>query len=69
MRDLISYLKANQGVRADIESDIATGSKNLARIVGIADGLQVTEDRLSTNHHFSNVLFNVMRGGLFMDNY
>ena len=69
VRDLISYLKANQGVRADIESDIATGSKNLARIVGIADGLQVTEDRLSTNHHFSNVLFNVMRGGLFMDNY
>jgi len=69
VRDLISYLKANQDIRADIESDIAAGSKNLARIVGIADGLQVTKDRLSTNHHFSNVLFNVMRGGLFMDNY
>ncbi len=69
VRDLTSYLKKNQNISADIERDIAAGSQNLARIVGIADGLQVTEDRLSTNHHFSNVLFNVMRGGLFMDNY
>ena len=67
--DLIAYLKADRSISEDIEADIATGSQNLARIVSTADGLQVTEDRLSANHHFSNVLFNVMRGGLFMDNY
>jgi len=56
-------------IAEDIEADIQLGSKNLARIVGTSDGFQVTEDRLSANHHFANVLFNVMRGGLFADNY
>ncbi len=69
VRDLIAYLKSDKNIAEDIEADIALGSENLARIVGISDGLQVTEDRLSANHHFANVLFNVMRGGLFVDNY
>ena len=69
VRDLIAYLKSEKNIAEDIEADIALGSENLARIVGISDGLQVTEDRLSANHHFANVLFNVMRGGLFVDNY
>ena len=69
VKDLIAYLKANKNITDDIEADIALGSENLARIVGISDGLQVTEDKLSANHHFANVLFNVMRGGLFVDNY
>ena len=62
-------MKSDKNIAEDIEADIALGSENLARIVGISDGLQVTEDRLSANHHFANVLFNVMRGGLFVDNY
>ena len=69
VKDLIAYLKADKNITQDIEADIAFGSENLARIVGISDGLQVTEDKLSANHHFANVLFNVMRGGLFVDNY
>lgn len=69
VKDLMAYLKANKNIIEDIEADIALGSENLARIVGISDGLQVTEDKLSANHHFANVLFNVMRGGLFVDNY
>ena len=69
VKDLIAYLKADKNITQDIEADIALGSENLARIVGISDGLQVTEDKLSANHHFANVLFNVMRGGLFVDNY
>lgn len=66
---LIDYITNGKEILADIEADIAEGTENLARIVGNADGLQVTEDVLSANHHFSNVLFNVMRGGLFDDNY
>ncbi len=69
VRELISFLHNSDDVAEQVESDIALGSLNLARIVGTSDGLQVTEDRLSANHHFSNVLFNVMRGGLFVDNY
>ncbi len=69
VKDLIAYIKADKNIRAEVYADVAEGSDNLARIVGNADGLQVTEDVLSSNHHFSNVLFNVMRGGLFDDNY
>ena len=69
VKNLIAFLDADSNIAAEIEADIALGSKNLSRIVGVSDGLQVTEDKLSANHHFSNVLFNVMRGGLFVDNY
>ena len=69
IRDLIAYINENKQISADIDEDIALGSKNLARIIGTSDGFQVTEDRLSANHHSANVLFNVMRGGLFADNY
>jgi hypothetical protein len=53
----------------DIDADIAQGSANLARIVASADGLQYTADELSRWRHFSNTLFNVMRGGLPGDGY
>ncbi|MGL1902352.1 MAG: hypothetical protein OCC49_09460 [Fibrobacterales bacterium] len=69
VKDLIAYIKADKNIRAEVYADVTEGSDNLSRIVGNADGLQVTEDVLSSNHHFSNVLFNVMRGGLFDDNY
>ena len=69
VNNLSQYIEQDKHVRADISADIALGSHNLARIVGNADGLQVTQDVLSANHHFSNVLFNVMRGGLFDNNY
>ncbi|MBN2414002.1 hypothetical protein JXQ31_20170 [candidate division KSB1 bacterium] len=52
-----------------LKQDVERGTENLVKIVGFADGLQVTEDRLTTSRHFSNVLFNVMRGGIFDNNY
>ncbi|MCC6271811.1 MAG: hypothetical protein IT190_11075, partial [Microbacteriaceae bacterium] len=52
-----------------IEQDIALNSLNLERIVASADGLQVSRDGLVTAHHFANVMFNVMRGGIFFDQY
>ncbi len=59
--------------RAELSSqlwaDIEQGTANLLASMASADGLQVSEDTLSTAHHFSNVLFNTMRGGIFADNY
>ena len=51
---------------ADLAQDIALGNDRLAKIIGTADGFQVTSETLSTAHHTANVLFNVMRGGLLM---
>ena len=56
-------------VQADLFQDIEKGTSDLVKIIACADGLQESGDRLSTAHHFSNVLFNVMRGGVFADHY
>jgi len=52
-----------------IKTDILEGDKALKAIIASADGIQVTNDQLSSTHHFANVLFNTMRGGTFADNY
>jgi hypothetical protein len=52
-----------------VRDDIDAGTRNLVKIVASADGLQLTGDSLASAHHFSNVLFNVMRGGTFEASY
>ncbi len=52
-----------------LEQDIAANNENLKEIVASADGLQVSDDPLCTAHHFANVMFNVMRGGIFSNGY
>ncbi|MFB9053965.1 hypothetical protein ACFFVB_12835 [Formosa undariae] len=52
-----------------IQKDIDAGTKRLIELSGAADGLQVTADPLTNMRHFSNTLFNIMRGGIFDDNY
>ena len=56
-------------VQVDLHQDIEKGTSNLVTIITSADGIQESGDRLSTAHHFANALFNVMRGGIFVDNY
>jgi hypothetical protein len=45
--------------------DTAAATRRLRAIVGAADGVQTSADETTTAHHFANVLFNVMRGGVF----
>lgn len=52
-----------------IKKDIARGSQNLIALVAASDGLQLTEDPLTNNRHFANTMFNIMRGGIFDNNY
>ena len=56
-------------LKDDIEKDIAENRSNLTEIVAQADGLQLSADRSTTTHQFANVMFNVMRGGIFYDQY
>lgn len=46
---------------------IAAADESTARLrqlVGAADGLQAGAEETTTAHHFANVLFNIMRGGI-----
>ena len=65
----LNNLQTNSNLAAEVKADIERGSENLRRLIGTSDGLQVTGDTLTANHHAANVLFNIMRGGLFEDNY
>ncbi len=49
--------------------DIEKGTHNLKNIVANADGMQMGNDELSCARHFSNTLFNIMRGGVFIKSY
>ena len=69
VRDTLKNLQTNADLASEIQADIALGTEHLKRLVSTADGLQVSGDELTANHHSANVLFNIMRGGLFEDNY
>lgn len=56
-------------IERDIREDIARGREELRRLVASADGSQLTADRPTVQRHFSNVLFNIMRGGVYIDGY
>jgi len=61
---VVALLKSGGDLRAQLDEDVARGTGNLIRIVAEADGLEVTGDDLNSWRHFSNALFNTMRGGI-----
>ncbi|MBR9909652.1 MAG: hypothetical protein GYB33_04765 [Gammaproteobacteria bacterium] len=56
-------------VAADIARSIERGSDELARIMAGGDGFQATAEENVTTHHYANVLFNILRGGAFIEQY
>jgi hypothetical protein len=66
---LINDIKNNTNIVAKVFENIETGNQNLRKLVASSDGIIHTNDTLQDNRHYSNVLFNIMRGGIFDDNY
>lgn len=52
-----------------ILEDIKKGTTNLKRMVSMADGFQITNTEMCYARHYTNTLFNIMRGGVFIKNY
>ena len=67
--ELNRLLRQPAKLRKLVDADIVRGTEELQRIVGKADGLQKSAQPLGNARHYSNVLFNVMRGGIFYDDY
>jgi hypothetical protein len=71
-KDVVSLrqaLRGPAGLEEAIRHSIKDGSDRLARILASADGLQVTAEEPVTAHHCANVLYNLLRGGVFFDQY
>ena len=66
---LLKQIKEKGDLETLIQEDIKQGTKRLIALNASADGLQLSSDRLRDTRHFSNTLFNIMRGGVFDFNY
>ena len=58
-------LLAGGDLGEEIEASLQRSSEGLLRLVASADGIQRTGNTAAAVHHFANVLFNNMRGGVF----
>lgn len=66
---LIEIISKDKTLENQIREDIHLGTQKLIEINASSDALQATEDHLRDTRHFSNTLFNIMRGGIFDYNY
>ncbi len=64
-----NLIKTESDLGQLVQNDIDLGTANLIKLVGASDGLQKTADALTNTRHFANTLFNIMRGGIFDDDY
>jgi len=62
-------INSDKNVSDILQESINTGTDNLIKLAAASDGLQLSNDALVNTRHFSNTLFNIMRGGIFDDNY
>src|SRR6056297_1009330 len=67
--ELNHSIKNNQKLQEEVQEDVDRGTDKLLQLTASADGLQLSSDQLKNARHYSNVLFNIMRGGIFDDNY
>jgi hypothetical protein len=66
---LSEMIKTNDNLEEKINESIEIGTEKLIELVASSDGLQLSNDKLINTRHFSNTLFNIMRGGIFDHNY
>ncbi|MBT8303758.1 MAG: hypothetical protein KJP09_04745, partial [Bacteroidia bacterium] len=67
--EVSEQIKKEDNLMQLVQDNIDLGTKKLVELTGAADGMQLTADKLRNTRHFSNTLFNIMRGGIFDDNY
>jgi hypothetical protein len=69
INEIAAQIQHDTNLIEKIDDDIALGSQKLIALVAASDGLQRTADPLLNNRHFANTMFNIMRGGIFDNNY
>lgn len=66
---LCHLIKHEKSLATLVKQDVEAGTQRLKGLVAAADGLLFTADSRRNARHFSNVMFNIMRGGIFDNNY
>lgn len=66
---LVHQIKNNSKLHHEVLEDVEFGTQKLVNLVASSDALQITSDRARDTRHLANTLFNIMRGGIFDNNY
>ncbi|MEM6684322.1 MAG: hypothetical protein AAF617_00890 [Bacteroidota bacterium] len=66
---LAKRITSESDLAEQIQASIDKGTKGLLALNAASDGMQLTADKFRDTRHFSNTLFNIMRGGIFDNNY
>ncbi len=66
---LSKQIKEESSLVEIVNDDINKGTKRLVKLNSASDAIQITSDNLKDTRHFANTLFNIMRGGIFDNNY
>ena len=61
---LREQLRTIKDMKVLLEKDLEDATARLVELVAKADGIQNTADEARTARHFSNTMFNIMRGGI-----
>ena len=69
VQEIKHKIKSTTDLEDIIQKDIETGSEKLVKLVAASDGLQLGNNQPRNTRHFANTLFNIMRGGIFDNNY
>jgi hypothetical protein len=69
INEIKETIKTEKNLVSLIKENIERGTTKLVRLTGASDGIQLTNDEQINSRHFSNTLFNIMRGGIFDHNY
>ncbi len=66
---LLKKIREDEALADKVNENIDYGTKRLVELNSASDAIQVSADSLRDTRHFSNTLFNIMRGGIFDNGY
>lgn len=66
---LVHRITNESDLAEKIQASIDAGTEKLLVLNAASDAMQLTADKFRDTRHFSNTLFNIMRGGIFDNNY
>lgn len=67
--NLKKQITSEDSIIEQVCNDVARGTENLKKLVAQSDGFQLTNTPQCCVRHYTNTMFNIMRGGVFADNY
>jgi len=66
---IILDLKDPSTIEEKLEKSVKDNYNTFEKYIGMSDGFQCTNLDINDLHHTANVTYNVLRGGIFFDNY